>query len=82
MPLEHREAVETRHHHVEQHHVYAAGRHPLQRFHTVARVDHAVAEPLQPATQHVAIGLVVVHHEHGLEPARPRRFGHARAAKR
>lgn len=75
MTLQHREAIEPRHHHVEKDEVDAAvglGQ-ALERFHSVAGLDDPVAQLGQAATEHVAVRLVIVDHEHGLQPAGHRR---------
>ena len=62
--VEHAEAVELRHHDVEQHQVVAGGGDGRERLHAVRRlVDLADAQPLEPADQQVAIFRDVVDDE-------------------
>ncbi len=60
-PLEHRVAVEVRHHHVEQHQVHGRPGERGQRGPPAGRGEDLVVLAPKPAGEHVAVVLVVVH---------------------
>ena len=55
--------VHVRHHDVEQHDVELPLAHQAQRFGTAVDALHRVSLPRQAAVEHIAIALVVVHHQ-------------------
>jgi hypothetical protein len=69
------EAVQFRHHGVEQDQVEALGRQQVQGQEAVLGHRGAVALPLQVAAQQFPVGLAVVHHQDGSADRRSRRRG-------
>jgi hypothetical protein len=62
-PLEHRIAVEVRHHHVEQHEIHGRARERLEPGLAARGDEQLVALAAEAARQHVPVLLVVVHDE-------------------